>query len=212
MSKIHDSIINDFHKIYYGEHNPPIWQKTSWLGIQTLKCPLDLWIYQEIIYDVKPDIIIETGTWSGGSALFLATICDKVNNGMIYSIDITRKNFPIHDRIKYFTGSSTDNEIFKKVTESVKKTDKILVILDSDHSKEHVLKEMELYCGLITKNSYMIVEDTNINGHPVLPDWGPGPMEAIEEFLSNHGEFSIDKGKEKLLMTFNPNGYLKKNI
>jgi len=210
MSKTRDSIINDFHKIYYGDSGSHRWEKTSWLGIQTLKCPLDLWIYQEIIYEVKPDIIIETGTWSGGSALFLATICDKINNGIIFSIDITSKAFPIHDRIKFFTGSSTDEEIFKKVSGPIKKTDKVLAILDSDHSKDHVLKEMELYGELITKDSYLIVEDTNINGHPVLPNWGPGPMEAVKEFLSHHSEFSIDKDKEKLLMTFNPNGYLKK--
>lgn len=211
MSKTQDSVIDDFHKIYYGDSSPHRWEKTSWLGIQTLKCPLDLWIYQEIIYDVKPDIIIETGTWSGGSALFLATICDSINNGMIFSIDTSKKEFPFHNRITYFTGSSTNDEIFKKVTKQVKKTDKVLVILDSDHSKEHVLKEMELYGNLITKDSYLIVEDTNINGHPVLPDWGLGPMEAVEEFLLRHSEFSIDKSKENLLMTFNPNGYLKKN-
>jgi len=210
MSKTPNSVIDDFHKIYYGDSSPHRWEKTFWLGIQTLKCPLDLWIYQEIIYEVNPDIIIETGTWNGGTALFLATICDKINKGIIFSIDITKKDFPIHNRIKYHTGSSTDDEIFKNVCDSIKKTDKVLVILDSDHSKEHVLKEMELYGGLVTKDSYLIVEDTNINGHPVLQDCGPGPMEAIEEFLPNHSEFTIDKDKEKLLMTFNPNGYLKK--
>jgi cephalosporin hydroxylase len=89
---------------------------------------------------------------------------------------------------------------------------KIMVILDSDHSKEHVLKELNFYHGLVSKGSYLVVEDSNLNGHPVHSGWGtgPGPMEAIEEFLPEHPEFVIDKTKEKFLMSFNPNGYLKK--
>lgn len=176
-----------------------------------LKLPTDLWIYQEILYDIRPDLIIETGTMYGGSALFLATICDTIKKGSIVSIDINRKDsFPNHERIKYITGSSTDEKIVNQVKNMIKTNDKVMVILDSDHTKNHVLNEMEMYSGLVSKDSYLIVEDTAINGHPVEPNFGDGPMEAVNEFLKTHDEFKIDNDKEKFLLTMNPNGYLKK--
>lgn len=205
--------INKFCNIYQQkiENGERIWQKTNWLGVPALKLPTDLWIYQEILYDVKPDIVIETGTMYGGSALFLASICDIINKGSIVSIDINRKdNFPEHERIKYITGSSIDEEIANQVKDMIKPNDKVLVILDSEHNKNHVLEEMDLYHKLVTKNSYLIVEDTAINGHPIEPTFGEGPMEAVKEFLKTHNEFKIDKDKEKFLLTWNPNGYLKK--
>ena len=205
--------INKFCKIYYEkrEKDSRIWQKTTWLGTLALKLPTDLWIYQEILYDIRPDLIIETGTMYGGSALFLATICDTIKKGSIVSIDINRKDsFPNHERIKYITGSSTDEKIVNQVKNMIKTNDKVMVILDSDHTKNHVLNEMEMYSRLVSKDSYLIVEDTAINGHPVEPNFGDGPMEAVNEFLKTHDEFKIDNDKEKFLLTMNPNGYLKK--
>ena len=205
--------INKFCKIYYEkrEKDSRIWQKTTWLGTLALKLPTDLWIYQEILYDIRPDLIIETGTMYGGSALFLATICDTIKKGSIVSIDINRKDsFPNHERIKYITGSSTDEKIVNQVKNMIKTNDKVIVILDSDHTKNHVLNEMEMYSRLVSKDSYLIVEDTAINGHPVEPNFGDGPMEAVNEFLKTHDEFKIDNDKEKFLLTMNPNGYLKK--
>ena len=86
----------------------------------------------------------------------------------------------------------------------------VLVILDSDHNMPHVLKEMEIYSEFVTKGSYMIVEDSNVNGHPIMPNWGPGPFEAIQRFLEENNSFEVDKNREKFYMSFNPNGYLKK--
>lgn len=205
--------IDKFSQIYYNkqEKDSRIWQKTTWLGISVLKLPLDLWIYQEILFDIKPDIIIETGTMYGGSALYLATICDIIKKGIIVSIDINKKDdFPIHDRIKYITGSSINNDVVDQVKNFIKTGDKVMIILDSDHSKNHVLKEMQIYEKFVTKDSYLIVEDTIVNGHPVEPNFGEGPMEAVDEFLKTHDDYKIDKDKEKFLLTWNPNGYLKK--
>ncbi len=202
-------IINDFHKLYYNLQNQT-WMNTYWLGVITQKCPLDLWIYQEIIFKVKPDLIIETGTAKGGCALFLASLCDLINRGEVITIDISEdKERPHHPRIKYILGSSLSKEVIKKI-EKYTKDKKILVILDSNHRKEHVLKEMEFYGRLVSKNSYLIVEDTNINGHPVFSGFGPGPWEAVEEFLKKNKDFIINREREKFLLTFNPRGYLKK--
>ena len=85
-----------------------------------------------------------------------------------------------------------------------------MVILDSDHRKPHVLEELRIYGRLVPKGSYVVVEDSNINGHPVFPGYGPGPMEALEEFLAENKDFAIDETMEKHLMTFNPKGYLRK--
>jgi cephalosporin hydroxylase len=204
------NIINHFHRIYY-ESPRRTRRNTFWLGVKAQKCPLDLWIYQEIIYETRPDIIIETGTASGGSALFLASICDLLGKGEIISIDIEdQENRPGHPRIKYILGSSTSKEIVEKVETLIRGKDRIMAILDSDHHKEHVLRELEIYSKFVTRESYLIVEDTNINGNPVRSKFGPGPMEAAKEFLKMNDGFIIDRSREKFYLTFNPDGYLKK--
>ncbi|MDP2672882.1 MAG: CmcI family methyltransferase [Nanoarchaeota archaeon] len=205
-------IIDKFHKLYFDSNRfGKTWGNTFWLGVQTHKCPLDCWIYQEIIFDIKPDVIIECGTKYGGSALFLASICDLINKGRIISIDINiPKNLPQHNRIKYLEGSSTSDKIIEKVKSLIGKNEKVLIVLDSNHTKQHVLDELRIYNKFVTKGSYLIVEDTHLNGHPVMPKYGPGPMEAVKEFFKENNNFIIDKTKEKLYMTFNPNGYLKK--
>jgi cephalosporin hydroxylase len=184
---------------------------TYWLSVPTLKCPLDLWVYQEIIHEQKPDVIIETGTYAGGSALFLASMCDLVGNGRIITIDIeTNDNRPEHPRIWYLHGDSTAPEIVRKIKETIKVNESVLVILDSDHHKEHVLCELKQYSPLVTPGSYLIVEDTHFNGNPIRPEFGPGPMEAVNEFLQQSTAFMTDRTKEKHFMTFNPKGYLKR--
>ncbi|OQX52967.1 MAG: cephalosporin hydroxylase [Candidatus Omnitrophica bacterium 4484_213] len=210
--KLEKSIVDQFHKLYYDSHIfGKTWGNTFWLGIPIMKCPLDLWIYQEIISEVKPDVMIECGTAYGGSALFLASMCDLVNNGKVITVDIEdKKNRPQHKRIKYLLGSSTSEEIVGQVRELITNKDKVMVLLDSDHHKEHVLSELRIYSKFVTKGSYIIIEDTNINGHSAYPDFGPGPMEAVEEFLKENKNFIMDRSKEKFYLTFNPKGYLKK--
>lgn len=204
------SIVDEFHKLYYN-FGDKTWNNTFWLGAPVQKCPLDLWIYQEIIFKQKPDIIIECGTLHGGSAFFLASMCDLVNNGRIITIDIEKKEGrPQHKRIQYLHGSSTSEEVVERVKKEIGDKNKVLVILDSDHSKEHVLNELRIYSKLVTKGSYVVVEDTNVNGHPVVPDFGPGPMEALEEFLKENKDFVVDKDREKFYLTFSPSGYLKR--
>lgn len=206
------SIVSRFHRLYFDSHRfGKTWGDTFWLGAVTKKCPLDMWVYQEIIFEQRPDVIVECGTAMGGSALFMATICDLVGNGKIITID-TKKTpgLPKHKRIKYIVGSSTSDEIVNQVKSMIKKGNKTIVILDSAHNRDHVFKELQLYNKMVTKGSYLIVEDTQLNGHPVMPNYGPGPMEAVNDFLKTSNDFVIDKTKEKFYMTFNPRGYLKK--
>ena len=211
-SKLEGDIVNQFHKLYYeSRHFGKSFGNTFWMGIQTFKCPLDLWIYQELIFEIKPDLIIECGTAKGGSALFLASMCDIVNKGEVVTIDIEEdESRPKHNRIRQLIGSSTSESIIKKVEEITDNKEKVMVILDSDHTRDNVLNELRLYNKFVNKGSYLIVEDTNLNGHPVIPNFGPGPMEAVEEFMKENKDFVIDKEKEKFYLTFNPGGFLKK--
>ena len=203
-----------FHQLYYGPGNVVSgfpWHNTHWLGTKVYKCPFDLWTYQEIIFADRPDVIIECGTADGGGALFFASLCDLVNHGQVITVDYRpRENLPIHNRITYITGSSITESTVDQVKKQLKPSDRVMVILDSDHTKGHVLSELRIYSGLVTLGNYLIVEDTNINGHPVAADFGPGPGEAVKEFLSQNKNFVADQSKEKFYLTFNPGGYLKK--
>lgn len=201
-------IVHLFHRFYYAA---PAWRTTTWLGTTTLKCPLDLWVYQELINALHPEVIIECGTAEGGSARYLASMCDLVGQGEIITIDInTEPVRPVHPRITYVAGSSTDPAIVAQVKAKINGRKNVMVILDSDHSRDHVLGEMRAYHELIPVGGYLIVEDTNINGHPVYKSFGPGPMEAVNDFLAENKNFVIDRSQEKFYLTFNPRGYLKR--
>ena len=214
-------VVRKFHQLYYDQWKRT-WHNTYWLGVPVQKNPLDLWIYQELLHSLKPDLIVECGTASGGSALFFASLCDLIGCGRILTIDVAshceRPNHPgelserpKHPRIQYVTASSTAPSTVEIVKTAARDAARVLVVLDSDHSYQHVLDEMRIYANVVTRGSYLVVEDGNINGHPVLPDFGPGPAESIKQFLSERGDFVVDSSREKFFMTFNPRGYLKKN-
>jgi cephalosporin hydroxylase len=211
-SKTEQDIITNFHRLYYDSAlTQGTWENTYWLGIPIRKCPLDCWIYQEILFDVKPDVIIECGTSRGGSALFLANMCDIMNKGRVVTIDIEpSEGKPKHPRITHLVGSSTSDEIVNTVKKTIKPGESVLVIRDSNHHKYHVDEELKIYCDIVTVGSYLIVEDSNLNGNPVEPEFGPGPNEALREFLQGNKNYEIDKTREKFYLTFNPNGYLKR--
>jgi cephalosporin hydroxylase len=203
-------VIRAFHRLFY-ESGTQTWSNTRWLGVPAQKCPFDLWVYQELLHELRPAVIVECGTADGGSALYLASICDLLGEGAIVTVDIRDlPGRPQHERITYLSGSSTAPEIVQAIQERVDGRSPVLVILDSNHERDHVLDEMRLYGPLVSPGSYLVVEDSNINGHPVLPDFGPGPMEAIEAFLAESVEFTVDESREKYFLTFNPRGYLRK--
>lgn len=196
--------------------NPKGLWVNHWFGIPTLQNPNDAWIIQEIISEVEPDYVIEAGTHQGGSALLWATILREVNPaGHVITIDIEDKaakarTMDIAKKMLTFViGSSTDPRIVGDIAARVKNK-RTLVILDSDHSRDHVLKELESYAPLVNVGSYIVVQDSNVNGHPVFHKHGPGPMEAIRAFLTTVKDFEVDAERERLLHTTNPQGYLKR--
>lgn len=208
LAPVERTVTNLFHRMYY-DAPARTWDNTTWLGTSILKCPLDLWIYQELLVRVRPDVILETGTCKGGSAHYLASICDLLDRGRVVTVDISSDpERPRHRRITYLEGPSTSPEILSRMSEEAAGT--VMVILDSDHSRAHVLNELTAYSPLVTRGSYLVVEDTNLNGHPADPGFGPGPTEAVQEFLGTHPEFRVDRECEKFFMTFNPRGYLRR--
>lgn len=204
-----------FHEAFY---HARLWERVSWLGVPAYKCPLDLWVYQEILHETRPDVIVETGTAHGGSALYLASVCDAMGHGRVVTIDT--RELPgrrAHPRVAYITGSSIDAPVADRVRGLIGPGVRAMVILDSIHSREHVLAELRLWAPLVAPGCFLIVEDTNINGHPVHTDYAPdrseggaGAFEAVREFLRTTGDFEVDRAREKFLLTFNPGGYLRR--
>jgi cephalosporin hydroxylase len=202
--------VHEFHRLYY-EERKRTWANTYWLGIPVRKCPLDLWVYQEIIHNKRPDVIVETGTFHGGSALFFATLCHVIGSGRVFTIDVLDwRRRPDHELITYVRGSSVDPDVVAEVKRSIGDSDTVMVVLDSDHARDHVLHELRTWAPVVTPDHYLIVEDTNINGNPVEPGWGAGPKEAVEAFLAESDEFVLDTDCEKFLMTWNPGGFLRR--
>ncbi len=199
--------ISRAHDVFY---ESDAWTRATWLGAQALKNPLDLWIYQEILHETRPELIVETGTYRGGSALFLASMCDLLGVGEIVSIDIEplRDDYPEHPRITYLGGrSSTDPGVVAEVRARAEGRP-TLVVLDSDHSQAHVEAELASYAPIVPVGCYLIVEDSNIGR--IRKDLLPGPLEAIETFLARTDDFVVDREREKFLITFNPSGYLRR--
>lgn len=198
----------------------------SWLGRPIIQYPQDIMAMQELIWQVKPDLIIETGIAHGGSLIFYASMLELLGgDGELIGIDldirehnrIEIEKHPMYKRIEMLEGSSTDPEIIDSVKELAKGKKSVMVVLDSNHTHEHVLEELRLYSPFVTVGSYCVVFDTIVED---LPDdffsdrpWGKGnnPKTAVHEFLKENDSFEIDDNVEnKLLITVAPDGYLKR--
>jgi cephalosporin hydroxylase len=207
-------VVDRFQQIWYDAKVP--WNHNRWMGIQAAQNPMDAWMIQEIIFDTRPDFIVECGAFHGGSAAAWATFLREANPaGRVISVDIedrmqkARELPVVKERVVFLVGSSTAPEIVKQVRERVGDK-RAMVILDSLHTQAHVLKELQLYSPLVQVGDYLIVQDTNVNGHPVHPGFGPGPQEAVQAFLAATDAFEPDRGRERLVLTFSPNGYLRR--
>ena len=229
-------------RVWVREISPHKWAYNfSWLGRPAIQFPNDAWAIQELIWQIRPDLIIETGIAHGGSLIFSASMlalldmCDAIESGATLNpkeskrkvlgidIDIRSHNraaieaHPMASRIQMIQGSSIAPEIIEQVRQVARGYQRILICLDSNHTHDHVLAELEAYAPLSSVGSYCVVMDTLVEDMPkkMFPDrpWGPGdnPKTAVWEYLKNHPEFEIDKSiQHKLLITVAPDGYLKR--
>jgi len=190
-----------------------VFDKCYWMGKRAYKNPFDAWVYQEIIYEVQPDVIVEIGSAEGGSTLYLAHLLELIGNGTVVSVDLDRSKFNVsHKRIVQVTGDSSSEEVIAKVSELCQGK-KVLIIHDGNHRKVQVLKDLKLYADLVSVGSYLIVEDGIIDLFEVgsaLAGYPEGPLAATEEFLMDNQNFIVDESRERYLLTYNPKGFLKR--
>lgn len=197
-------LIKDFNALYWSM-GIQTWSITKWRGVHVLKPPTDLWVYQELITEIKPDLIIETGSYCGGSALFMRDILDReYPEGKIISIDINHG--PLRETarvpgIEFYLGSSVDEGTLQHVKEyiALEECQRVMVILDSCHAEYHVVQELEMYAPLVTVGSMLIVEDTSND---------PGPIGAVNSWsLRQAGKFKKNLMGEKFMLTFCRDGF-----
>lgn len=210
-------IVERFNDFYY---TSGVAGTLNWRGAEMIKNPCDLWTILELLQEIRPSVIIETGTHHGASSMFYGDMSKLFEfDCHVITIDINPKWHvdPARHNVSSVRGMSTDPTVITQVRSLVKAhqrvgTGAVLVFLDSDHSRENVINELETFSEMVTPGSYLIVEDTNVNGHPSFPSHGPGPWEAIDQFMAtlNKDRFEIDRSRERFLLTFNPRGYLRR--
>jgi len=206
-------VIAEFHRLWYGSLQT--WSMTKFEGVPVLKNPLDLWVYQELIWNLRPTLIIETGTAFGGSALFYARCLDKRGPGAVISVDCDPAlDLPTHPKIAFITGYSTDPSIVEEIRKVAATHPRVMVVLDSDHGQANVELELEAYAPMVSPGQFLVVEDTNLNGRPLDMDWegGPGPGPAVDAWLPAHPEFAPEPLAERYLLTMHPGGWLRRRI
>lgn len=188
-----------------------VFEHTEWMGVKAAKCPMDMWVYQEMMHKLQTDLLVETGTLLGGSALFFAQMFELMGRGKVISIDIElRDDLPRHPRIEYIKGSSIGADVLEQVAAACEPANSVMVLLDSDHKAPYKHEEMRLYSKFVTPGSYMIAEDTCFDAFPAFPEYGPGPAAAVQKFMAGNTEFEVDRCLERHLITFVPGGFLRR--
>lgn len=185
---------------------------TTWLGQPIWQNVLDLWTIQETIAEIRPALLVETGTNRGGSALFYAHLMDQLGTGRVVTIDVVKLHELSHPRIEFLHGGSTDGAVLSQVRRAAAAADgPVMVILDADHDRDHVAAELESYAPLVTPGSLLLSQDGVIDQIGFFKDSRPGPLPANRAFLERHPEFEHDRERnERFLLTHHPVGWLRR--
>ena len=207
---LREYLMYHYYYIHQGYRYGAPRMQQKWLGHDIIKTPMDCWVYQEIIWETKPDFVIELGVMFGGATHFYASILDMVGHGQVIGIDVSlaKARGPDNARITYIEGSSTDPAIVERVAGMVRGK-RLLVIADSDHEKNHVLAEIRAYAPMVHVGGYFVVEDSlnDVMGYHPVPN--EGPQAAAKAFLAENGDFVPDRRwGERYVMTLNPDGFL----
>jgi len=197
-------IDNDIERKYY-EYMIGGGRMPKWRGVDVIKYPNDLILYEEALYNNKPDFIVETGTYRGGSSYFLADICELIGHGHVITIDMHNHHPPKHKRITHIIGRSTDSNTLKQVKELVG-DGTCMVILDSNHHRSHVKRELHFYSDIATRGQYIVAEDTNYKADGNIN----GVEEAVTWFVKRNKNYKIENPEKKYIFSLCPNGWIKK--
>jgi cephalosporin hydroxylase len=212
MSPVNDPA-ETYHRWYYDSQ---VWTQITYKGVPIQKWVGDLWNYQEIIHRLRPRLIVEFGSYNGGSAVYFADLVQQIwPAGKVLAVDVDLSRLyetgKTHPAIEWMQASSADPAVagrIRMLRESL--AGPVFFIIDSDHRKQHVMAELENIRQVTRPGDYVVVEDGNVNGHPILPGWGEGPYEALDEYFSRYpSDYQRDEKQEgKFGFTFAPKGYL----
>lgn len=203
-----DDLRDSFTNAYY---RSLAWQQTRWIGHPVANAPTDLFAYQELLSDVRPDWVVTTGGGDGGRALFLATICDLLGHGQVLAVAPgVKPGRAEHPRLAYLTGVAHEAAVVDEVRQVLGPDARVVVILGTRGPRDRTRREFEAYAPMVPVGSYVVIEHTALNGFPVDASFGPGPHEALRRIMNVHGEFSADSAREAHALTLNPGGFLRR--
>lgn len=198
--------------------------EVTWLGIPIIQLPEDIVMIQELIWKLRPDVIVESGVAHGGALILYASLLELIGRGKVIGVDVEIRKYnrlaieshPMSSRITLIEGSSTDPATVDQVKAAIRPDDRVLVLLDSNHTAEHVRAELELYGPMVTPGSYVVVFDEVMTMVHDAPNGNPSwitdnPLTAVDAFLDTHGEFTRDTAYERLLVTYCRGGYLRRS-
>lgn len=204
------------------------WQRklsyeVTWLGLPIIQLPEDILMMQELVWKVRPDVVVETGVAHGGALVLYASILELLGKGRVIGVDIEIRKYnrlaiqshPMSNRITLIEGSSTDDAVVNQVRSLVGSNDSVMVTLDSNHTRDHVRAELEMYSPLVTPGSYLVVFDEVMplvaDAPNASPTWAEdNPLAAVSDFLKTHPEFEVDREYERLGASYCPGGFLRR--